>query len=85
MKALLASLALVAVAQAQTPVVLYQPTQPANVVSPLTNPTAANGQALLSQINNTIQQGVFEHQILTLQNSPAASSVNLATPVIIVR
>jgi hypothetical protein len=75
MKAPLAFLALAASALAQSPVVIYQPAQPMTVVSPLTNSTAQSGQALLSQINNTINQRVFEHQVLTLsaqqQQQPA--------------
>jgi hypothetical protein len=70
MKALLAFLALAVAAQAQTPLVIYQPAPVANVVSPLTNPTAQSNQALLNQINSTMSQRFFEHQVLTLQTSP---------------
>jgi hypothetical protein len=69
---LLALLATACVTFAQTPVVIYQPQAPATVVSPLTNSTAQSGQALLSQINNTINQRVFEHQVLTIANQPVA-------------
>ncbi len=55
-----------AVAYAQPAVVIYQPAPQATVVSPLTNSTAQSNQALLNQINNTISQRYFEHQVLTL-------------------
>jgi len=73
MKAPLAFLALAALAHAQSPALIYQPAQSPTVVSPLTNSTAQSNQALLSQINNTISQRYFEHQVLTI-NSPANSS-----------
>jgi hypothetical protein len=71
MKAILASLALAATAHAQSNALIQQPPRQAPAVfSPLTPATTQSNQALLSQINSTISQRYFEHQVLTLQNSP---------------
>ena len=84
MKALLAFLTLTAAVHAQSPVVIYQPAPQATVVSPLTSPTAQSNQALLGQINSTIGQRYFEHQVLTLI-PPTASPVLTTTPMTTIR
>ena len=68
-------------ARAQTPVVIYPPASSVNVVSPLTNSTSQANQALLNQINATISQRRFEHQVLTLQTTPVIRTpAAFATP-----
>ena len=82
MKALLAFFTLTAAVHAQSPVVIYQPAPQATVVSPLTSPTSQSNQALLSQINSTIGQRYFEHQVLTLVPPTAPAVFTTATPTI---
>lgn len=79
MKALLFLLATGTAAFAQTPLVLRQPAPQVAVVSPLTSPTAQSNQQLLNQINSTISQRTFQHQVLTLQQ-PAQPVVITASP-----
>jgi uncharacterized membrane protein YgcG len=82
MKAALAFLALTACLHAQSPVVISQPTPQATVVSPLTTSTAQTNQALLNQINSTISQRAFQHQVLTL---PQPVPTSVSAPVIRVK
>ena len=46
-------------------VVISRPAPTATVVSPLTPPNAQAGQSLLNQINNTLAQRRFRHEIVT--------------------
>jgi hypothetical protein len=81
MKALPVALVLVAAAAQAQPLVL--PPRPSPVVSPLTNSTSQSGQALLDQIQGTIRQRMFEHQVLTLQMAPAQSAPVIVTQPVI--
>jgi hypothetical protein len=78
----IALLATASFAGAQNRVIVY-PSAPQSVVSPLTTPTAAANQALLNQINSTIQQRVFQHQVLTLSNQPQLPAVQVTRPIVI--
>ena len=73
-------LAATAFGYAQTPLILSPPVNSPTVVSPLTNPTSQANQALLSQINSTISQRYFEHQVLTLIPPAAPTVFTTTTP-----
>jgi len=78
--ALLAPLALAVTAHAQSSAVLYSPATQTTVVSPLTSTTPQANQALLNQINNTISERTFEHQVLTMPSQPATPTLFYTTP-----
>jgi hypothetical protein len=46
-------------------VIIYQPQPPVTVVSPLTTAPVAANQNLLNQINGTLTQRRFQHDVLT--------------------
>lgn len=66
---LLVPLAMFSTLMAGTPVVLVQPRPQLNLVSPLTTTTAQSNQQLLNQVNSTLSQRQFEHQLTTVQTA----------------